>query len=283
MKSVLITGASTGIGRATTLRLASAGYRVFACVRRDEDLRALRAADPGQGEIRPILMDVTDTGGIEAAHRTVTGTLEGEPLAGLVNNAGIVVAGPLQHLPTEDLRRQMEVNFFGVFEVTRAFLPLLIPSDGKKGTPGRIINLSSVSGLLTFPFLGPYCASKYALESLSDALRRELRPTGVRVSLIEPGPIRTPIWEKARGDGLGPYDKTEYADVLRRLQRFTEEGESRALPAEAVARVVQTALESPRPRIRYPVVRSSFTDIILPKFIPAALLDRLIASRLRWG
>ena len=181
--TVVITGASTGIGRATTLRLARAGFDVLAGVRREEDGAALRAED---GRIEPVLVDVTDGGQVAALAQRVGGA----PLAGLVNNAGIAVAGPLEGVPLDEIRRQYEVNVFGLLAVTQALLEPI--RTGR----GRIVNVGSIGGRINTPFVGPYSSSKAAVRSLSASLRRELRPWGIQVALVEPGALDTPIWRK---------------------------------------------------------------------------------------
>ncbi len=183
--AVLVTGASTGIGRATGLYLQARGFRVFASVRRETDAADLSGATP-------VLLDVENAESIRAAADAVGAALEDGALQGLVNNAGIAVSGPLEFLEMSDLRHQFEVNLFGQVAVTRAFLPLL-----RRAKNGRIVNMSSISGRITAPLLGPYSMSKFALEAFSDALRRELSPFGLSVSVVEPGAIKTPIWDKA--------------------------------------------------------------------------------------
>ena len=184
---VVVTGASSGIGEATALRLANAGFAVFAGVRREEDAEALRLRG-----VRPVRLDVRDAAQVAAAAQEVRGALGPAGLVALVNNAGVVVPGPLEFVPLDKLRGQFEVNVIGQVAVIQAFLPLL------RETRGRIVNISSIDGRIATPLLGPYVASKFALEGLSDALRRELRPWGIQITLIEPGAIKTRIWEKGR-------------------------------------------------------------------------------------
>ena len=186
--AIVVTGAATGIGRAIALRLAAAGATVFAGVRRESDGTSLAAAALA-GRIRPLIFDVTDVEAIERARASVARS--GLPLAGIVNNAGISVAGPLEVLPDAELRRQFDVNFFGAIAVTRAFLPALRASNG------RVVSVGSISGKISVPMLGAYAASKFALEAACDALRVELRPSGIDVVLIEPGAVKTPIWQKS--------------------------------------------------------------------------------------
>src|SRR5918912_1873648 len=193
MGSIVITGASTGIGRACALRLSSKGHRVFAGVHKDSDGESL--ARDARGELVPIIVDVTDAGSIDAAARVVDDAVGGSGLQGLVNNAGIAVSGPLEFLPVEDLRRQMEVNVIGQIAVTQAFLPLV-----RRGR-GRVVNMGSVAGRApSAPLIGPYAASKMAMEALTDSLRLELARWDIFVSIVEPGSIATPIWDKSGPD-----------------------------------------------------------------------------------
>src|ERR1041384_744002 len=203
--AVLVTGASTGIGEACALCLTAAGFRVFAGVRRTEDGERLGA----RGGIESVLLDVTVPAQIAAAASDLAGKVGDAGLAGLVNNAGIAVGGPVEYVSAEDLRRQLEVNVVGLHEVTRAFLPLI------RRARGRIVHIGSISGLIASPFTGPYAASKHAVEALAEALRVALAPEGIHVSVVEPGQVRTPIWEKglsqyaaiaARGRGATPAD-----------------------------------------------------------------------------
>jgi NAD(P)-dependent dehydrogenase (short-subunit alcohol dehydrogenase family) len=272
-RAVLITGASTGIGAACALRLDRQGWQVFAGVRRAGDGERLqRRASP---RLQPLLLDVTDLAQVAAAIARVQAARGSRGLDGLVNNAGIVVAAPLEFLPPERLRAQLEVNVTGALAVTQAALPLLRPRRG------RIVNIGSVSGLLAQPFTGAYSASKFALEALSDALRMELRPWGIEVVLVEPGAIATPLWEKSvqAADtllaGLPPEAHALYGPaitVLRgRVGRLTH-----ALPPDSVARVVAAALTVRRPRTRYLVGRDARAGALAARLLPDRLRDVLL-------
>lgn len=263
-RGVVVTGASTGIGAAIARDLAGRGFRVFGTVRRPEDAAALE-----RDGVSPVRMDVTDTESIARARLEVEGELAGAPLAGLVNNAGIAGAGPLELLPLSELRAVLEVNLVGPVAVTQAFLPLL------KASRGRIVNISSVAGLSALPFLGPYAASKFALEAVSDSWRRELLPFGVAVIVIEPGSFRTPIWSKAETIDLRRYAGSAYAGVLDRFRRAALSGAERAPPPDKVARAVRRALTAPRPPLRMIVTAHGWLDR-LTLWIPDRLLDRLI-------
>jgi NAD(P)-dependent dehydrogenase (short-subunit alcohol dehydrogenase family) len=272
-RAVLITGASSGIGRASALLLAERGFRVFAGVRQPRDGEALRA-EGGAGVV-PLTLDVTDGASIAAAVRTVSGALAGRGLDGLVNNAGIATMAPVEYISAEQLRRDFEVNVFGQIAVTQAFLPLI------RRARGRIVNMGSVGGHITIPFGGALCASKSAFGSLNDALRLELRPFGIHVAIIEPGAIATPAVGKTMGDvesvirALPPEGAVRYGDKLRQFSRRGHERESNGSPPSVVAEVVHHALTARRPRLRYPVGADARTLVTLPRIVPERLLDRL--------
>ncbi len=247
--SVLITGASTGIGAATALWLDHLGMHVIAGVRRQRDAASLcnRASE----RLSTLLLDVTDSAAVAAAGAAVAAQVGDAGLWGLVNNAGIAVAGPLEYLPIEQFREQLEVNLTGALAVTQVMLPLL------RRACGRIVNISSVSGLLASPLVGAYAASKFGLEAVSDALRVELAPWGIRVAVIEPGVIKTPIWETSRKRAEGLYGRLgaeavrRYGPMLERLAALTAQSVRHGAEPEAVAQAVSHALTSRRPRTRY--------------------------------
>jgi NAD(P)-dependent dehydrogenase (short-subunit alcohol dehydrogenase family) len=277
-KSVLITGASTGIGAASALRLAELGWRVFAGVRKDQDGRALQGQT--QGDLRPVLLDVTDAASVSAAEACVRDGVGAEGLTGLVNNAGIVVAGPVECVTMDDWRRQFDVNVFGALAVTQAVLPLL------RKARGRIVNISSISGRAVTPILGPYCASKFALEAISDALRIELRAQGIKIALIEPGAVETPIWNKSLGaasarEAQYPADVKQLYDVLvEKLHVMAEDAARTAMPARNVVAAVVHALTAKRPRIRYLLGRDAHLGAALHKLLPDSWWDVLVARQL---
>jgi NAD(P)-dependent dehydrogenase (short-subunit alcohol dehydrogenase family) len=278
MNSVVITGVASGIGYETAAELVRRGYRVFGSVRREEDARRVEAS---LGEhFMALMFDVTDGEAIAEAAAQVAEALGGGGLYALVNNAGIVVPGPLMHVALEDFRQQFEVNLFGLLDVTQRFLPLLgARIGGVTFPPGRIVNISSVSGRIAYPFLGAYAASKHALEALSDAMRRELMLYGVDVIVIEPGTARTPIKEKFKSQ-IASFRDTDYGALSADLERQVQERERSGLPTEKVERVICTALEASRPRTRYPVPRRLLTGWLIPRLLPDRWLDRLTASRL---
>jgi NAD(P)-dependent dehydrogenase (short-subunit alcohol dehydrogenase family) len=261
---VVVTGASSGIGEACALRLARNGRRVLAGVRTGADAERLR----GLG-VEPVMLDVTDPASIAAAAES----LEGGPLHGLVNNAGIAVSMPLEFLPLEELRRQLEVNLVGQVAVTQAFLPYL------RETRGRIVNVGSIAGHSSLPFLGGYAASKHALEAVTDALRVELQPFGIEVVIVEPGSIATPMWRKG-AEGSQRLAADMPADLGRlyggRMEAFRRAAAAaqRLEPAENVAEVVERALSAERPKTRYLVGRDARRRARVER-LPDRLRDRV--------
>lgn len=267
LKTVLVTGASSGIGEACAQRLRGAGWRVLAGVRRAGD------APDGTEEL---LLDVTDHEQVRAAARRV------EELDGLVNNAGVAVSGPLELLPLHELRRQLEVNVVGQVAVTQALLPAL------RRTRGRVVFVGSIGGRSALPFLGPYAASKFALEAVADSLRLELRPFGIHVSIVEPGTIATPIWRKgaATADEIAqawPAEARElYARPVAVFRQAAAAAGRRGEPPDEVAKAVEHALTAPRPRTRYLVGRDAKRRAIVER-LPDRLRDRVLARYLRVG
>lgn len=276
-KSAVVTGASTGIGHACAVRLVSEGWRVFAGVRKPQDADRLRAE---MGEhLVPVTIDVTDAEGVLKAAAQVREMLDGNTLDGLVNNAGIAVAGPLLNLPVEDFQRQMDVNVTGVVRVTQAFGPLLGVDESLTGGPGRIVMMSSVAGHMGAPFLGPYSASKHAVEGLSKSLRRELMLYGIEVVVIGPGAVATPIWEKAEEIDPEPYRETRFYEALLRIRNWMTKNGPEGLPPERIADRVFRALTEDRPRHRYAIVPDRLTNWTLPKLLPERLVDNMVAKR----
>lgn len=275
MKRVVVTGTSSGIGHAVAQALLKRGFAVFGSVRREED--ATRLAGEFGPRFTPLLFDVTREDRVYEAVQQVREQNGGEGLWGLVNNAGLCRPGPLSEISSSMVREHLETNVLGVFQVTRAFLPLLKGPPGGSRPPGRIVNISSVSGRIAYPFMGAYAASKHALEALSDAWRRELMPFRVPVIVIQPGPVNTRIWDKASSlstdfsaSAYGPI--LEHVDLLR-MKRG-------ALPVEWAARVVVRALCCRRPRTRYTITRSRLL-FRLAAGMPDRWLDRLAALKLR--
>lgn len=274
VSSVFITGASAGIGEACALRLDREGWRVFAGVRRTQDGEALRAK--ASERLVPVLVDVTDAGQIASAVEAISTTAGDAGLQALVNNAGIGVGGPLEFLPLDEFRMQFEVNVFGVMSVTQACMPLI-----RKGK-GRIVMIGSVSGRLPTPFAGPYAASKFAIEALSDALRGELRPWGLHVILIEPGGVRTPIWEKSRKMSARLKERMPkeafdlYGPVIGKIDQVINMSERMGVPPDRVARIVSKALAARRPKTRYLVARFARTQAFIGDYVPDRLRDWIL-------
>ncbi|MBI5776506.1 MAG: SDR family oxidoreductase [Nitrospirae bacterium] len=271
---MVITGASTGIGEACALYLDELGYRVFAGVRRPPDGDALKAK--ASARLTPVLLDVTDVASIDRAVETVKQVVGSVGLAGLVNNAGIGVGGPLEVVPLADLRKQFEVNVIGQVAVTQAFLPLL-----RQGR-GRIVNMGSIAGRSVMPFLGPYSASKFALEALTDAMRLEFQPWGIQVSIVEPGAIESRIWDKAKhaADQMeaaaDPEARARYGEAIARVREAMEQAAQRAIPALVVAKAVVHALSAARPKARYLVGLDAKLRAALAAWLPARVQDRLL-------
>lgn len=268
MRSVLVTGASSGIGRAAALRLARAGWRVFGGVRRDADAAALRELG-----VEPVELDVTSADQVAAAAGVV-----GPELHGLVDNAGIAIAAPLELVPLDELRHQLEVNVIGQVAVLQSVLPAL------RRARGRVVLIGSIGGRSALPFLGPYAASKHALEAIADALRVELRPFGVAVSIVEPGSIATPIWRKGadRADELSAGFDAEraalYATAVARLREVALQ-RGPGVDPDAVAKAVEHALTASRPKARYLVGRDAHLRAWIER-LPTRLRDRVLAKAL---
>lgn len=278
MPAVLITGSSTGIGRACALALDRRGFDVFAGVRRAKDGEALLAA--ASPRLEPLELDVTDADQIAAAAARVREAAGGR-LAGLVNNAGIVVPAPVEGVELDELRRQLEVNVVSQVAVTQAMLPML------RAARGRIVLMSSIGGRMSTPMLGPYSASKHALEALGDALRQELRPFGVEVALIEPGAIATPFWGKGRAvadrllDSIDADVRGLYREQIELVEAAAVAAEGRGIAPERVADAVVHALTADRPRTRYLVGTDARIQAALRRLVPDRVLDRLVARELR--
>ena len=278
MKSVVVTGASTGIGHATAKLLLDKGFRVFGSVRKQAD------ADRLKGEFganfTPLIFDVTDEPAVLAAAREVRAALGGEKLAGLVNNAGISVAGPVLGLSADKFRLQMEVNVIGPVIATQAFGPLLGADPSLTGPPGRIVMISSVAGKSGAPFTSAYAASKHAIEGFSESLRRELMLFGIDVIIVAPGPVKTPIWSKGKeAADISRYQNSPYLPAMQKVTAFIEQLESIGLPAETIAERIHDALILPNPKVRYHIAPDTMRHL-LTAVLPKRMMDRLIAKRL---
>src|SRR6201995_3732645 len=246
MKSVVITGASTGIGHACAKLLLDKGFRVFGSVRKQADADRLKG-EFGANFI-PLLFDVTDEAAVLAAAREVRTALNGETLTGLVNNAGIAVPGPVLELSADEFRRQMDVNVIGPVIATQAFAPLLGADPTLKGPKGRIVMISSVSGKNGNPLIPAYAASKHAIEGLSESLRRELMLFGIDVIIVAPGPVKTPIWSKGQQDfDMSKYQNSPYLPAMQKVTAYMQHLDSIGLPPEKIAEIVHDALTLPNP------------------------------------
>jgi len=273
VSTVLITGASTGIGHVAARRMLAAGWEVFAAARKDADLDRLR-----EEGLTPIKLDVTDPDTIAAAKDE----LDERGLRGLVNNAGIAVSGPIEFVPLDELRRQLEVNLVGQVAVTQAFMPNI------REPKGRIVNVSSIGGRIALPLVGPYAASKFGLEAVSDSLRRELRPWGIHVSLVEPGAVITPIWDKGREtasrleEEMGEQARSRYGKLAARIRAETEKIPERGVEPDEVAKAIEHALTAPRPKLRYVVGRDAKARLKIKALVSDRRFDALIARTLDW-
>jgi NAD(P)-dependent dehydrogenase (short-subunit alcohol dehydrogenase family) len=277
LRSVVVTGASTGIGWACVKVLTAGGFHVFGSVRKPADADRLQQ-EFGDG-FTPLLFDVTDPAAIAAAAQRVAAALGDATLFGLVNNAGIAVPGPLLYLKLADFERQIAINLTGQLAVTQAFAPLLGADPGRKGPPGRIVMISSVGGKNALPFSGPYAASKFALEGLSESLRRELMLFGIDVIVVAPGSVATPIWDKAEQVDLAPFAGTPYVPALKTMRTFMLAIGRKGLPPERLGEAVRTALTTAKPRVRYTVAPNPLQQL-MTALLPKRTMDRIMARRL---
>jgi NAD(P)-dependent dehydrogenase (short-subunit alcohol dehydrogenase family) len=277
MRSVVITGTSTGIGHGAANVLIARGFRVFGSVRKQADADRLKS-ELG-ANFTPLLFDVTDEAAVNAAASDVRAALNGEKLAGLVNNAGIAVAGPFLELAAADFRRQMEVNVIGPVISTKAFAPLLGADSSLKGPPGRIVMISSVAGRIGNPLGAPYSASKHALEGLSESLRRELLLFGIDVIIIGPGAVKTAIWEKTEEVDMSAYRNSPYLPALQGVQAFAQNLARTGLPAEKLGELIHDVLTVPHPKVRYEISNSP-GRMFMMRYFPKRFMDRMIAKRL---
>ena len=277
MKSVVVTGASTGIGWGCVKVLIGAGFRVFGSVRKQADAERLER-EFGANFV-PLIFDVTDQAAVAAGAAKVAAALGGETLAGLVNNAGIAVPGPLLYLGIDDFRHQIDVNLTGQLIVTQAFASLLGTDRSRKGTPGRIVMMSSIGGKNAFPFTGPYHASKFGLEGLSESLRRELLVYGIDVILIRPGAVATPIWDKADAVDVTRFANTPYVSSLAKIKEVMIGQGRKGYPPERIGRAVLKALTLRKPKTSYTENPDPVQEFMVTH-LPKRLVDRLVAGQL---
>ena len=277
MRTVVITGASTGIGRACAEYQAAKGWQVFAGVRKLEDGEPLKAAHPN---IEPLLLDVTNPERVAQAAETVRTALAGKKLAGLVNNAGIANMGPLALQPQDKFESHFAVNVFGLLRASQAFIPQLGMDEQLTGPPGRIVNITSVGGRLASPFLGAYTATKHAVESMTDSLRRELVLFGIDAIAVGPGAVKTPIWDKAESDNSSnPYANTPWSTAIDAFSQAMLEGGRTGLDPETIAACVDQALSAKKPKVRYAPVPNKLTNFTLPLLLPKRMVDGVFWKR----
>jgi NAD(P)-dependent dehydrogenase (short-subunit alcohol dehydrogenase family) len=273
-RTVVITGASSGIGAATALHLDDLGWRVFAGVRRGEDGEALRAK--ASSRLRPLRIDVTDQATLQTAAADVAETVGAIGLHGLVCNAGVAVGGPLEFVDLDDVRRQLEVNVVGVVATLQAFIPLL------RAARGRVVLMGSIGGRMASPFIAPYSASKHALEAIADSLRVELLPWGIGVSILEPGSVATPIWDKATVQSAELTERLPeralrlYGRALARVGPVIEQQQRSGIPPRRVADAVTHALTASRPRTRYLIGRDAMISARVRRLLPDRAWDRVV-------
>jgi NAD(P)-dependent dehydrogenase (short-subunit alcohol dehydrogenase family) len=277
MRSVVITGASTGIGWATTKMLLDRGFRVFGSVRKPADAERLKGEFGAN--FTPLLFDVTDETAVLAAAREVRAALGGETLAGLVNNAGVAVAGPLLELPIEQFRSQMDINVIGPILASQAFGPLLGVDPELRGPKGRIVMISSVAGKSGNPLTSAYAASKHAIEGLSESLRRELMMFGIDVIIVAPGAVKTPIWSKTGETGAPDNSNSPYRVARAKMLDFAKHLGEIGLPPEKIAERILEALTSPSPKVRYQITPDPMRHVITA-ILPKRMVDKIIAKRL---
>ena len=277
MKSVVVTGVSTGIGWGCAKALTASGFRVFGSVRKQAD--ADRLTQELGANFTPLIFDVTDEAAVATAAKQVDAALRGEILFGLVNNAGIAVPGPLLYQKIEDFKQQIAVNLTGHLIVTQAFAPLLGTDRTRKGAPGRIVMISSVGGKNASPFLGAYNASKFALEGMSESLRRELIPFAIDVIVVAPGTVATAMWDRPGAVNVATFADTPYASALAKLKVHMITNGRRGLPPEQLGETVKTALTTARPKARYTVTPDPI-ETLVANALPRRVVDAIIAGRL---
>ena len=275
-KHILITGTSSGIGYGAAKELIGRGYYVFGSVRRKEDGERVRA-ELGEKKFIPLLFDVTDQDAIDRSVVEVKTKLGNSGLAGLINNSGVSVSGPVEHLDIEKVAYNFNVNVLGIFRVTKAFLPLLGTQNDHPTQPGRILNISSIAGKLCGPYMAPYVGTKHALEGVSHCLRRELLPYGIDVIIIGPGGVQTPIWDKG---SLKEFKETKYmASMVKFFTSFVSSGKN-GMPLEECSQKVADIFESRKPKVRYALVQKNLQSWILPLLMPPRMVDRFFLKKL---
>ena len=278
-KDVVVTGVSTGIGFATTKVLVAKGFRVFGSVRKQADADRLQS-EFGNGYV-PLIIDISDADAVHQAAQQVGSMIGDRNLVGLVNNAGIVVSGPLLYMRPSEYKRQLEVNMISPLVVIQAFAPLLGTNKKRQGPTGRIVNMSSSTAKVVVPLLGAYSSSKCGLEGMSDALRRELMLFGIDLVIIEPGTVNTEMYDKGEKEDLSEFKETEYWEAVQKFQRFiVTEARTNGLPPERLGEAVHVALTAAKPKARYAVVPQRFKNWTLPRLLPMRMLDAYLAKQM---
>jgi NAD(P)-dependent dehydrogenase (short-subunit alcohol dehydrogenase family) len=277
-KDVVVTGVSTGIGWGTTKVLIAKGFRVFGSVRKQADADRLQK-EFGKGFV-PLIMDITDADAVDQAAQKVGSMIGDRNLMGLVNNAGIVVSGPLLYLRPSEYRRQLDVNMIAPLVVTQAFAPLLGTDKKRQGPPGRIVNITSSGAKVPIPLLGAYSASKYGLEGMSDVLRLELMLFGIDLVMIEPGFVNTAMYDKGENEDLSEFRPTEYWNAMQNFQKYVITEGRKGFSPERLGEAVHLALSTAKPKARYAVIKQRFKNWTLPRLLPARMLDAVVAKQL---
>lgn len=275
LKNIVITGVSTGIGYAAALRLTKAGHIVFGSVRNEKDAKGLQSKLGDN--YRPLIFDVTNTSAIEESAKYVSQAVGDSGIDALINNSGIALGGPILELPVDVFRKQFEVNLFGIITVTQAFSKLLGAYKGSYHQ-GKIIMISSVAGKRSYPFVGPYSASKHAVEGMSDALRRELMLYGIDVIIVEPGPVKTDIWKKTPDPENNIFLESDFESALRKFNSMIKQFEKKGLDADVIASRIEKIIHSNSPKTRYVLSPNRLRDHILPGLLPDRWLDKVMGK-----
>ncbi len=279
IKDIVVTGISSGIGHATTKLLLSKGFRVFGSVRKKEDADRLQR-ELGDHYV-PLIMDISDADAVHSAAEQVGSMIGNRNLAGLVNNAGIVVSGPLLYVRPSEYRRQLEVNMVSPLVVIQAFAPFLGTDEKRQGPAGRIVNITSSTAKIVVPLLGAYSSSKCGLEGMSDALRRELMLFGIDLVMIEPGTVNTEMYDKGEKEDLSEFNQTEYWDAIQKFQKYiVTEARTNGLAPERIGQAVYKALTVAKPKARYAVIPQRFKNWTLPRLLPTKMLDAELAKQM---
>ncbi|MFK7797542.1 MAG: SDR family NAD(P)-dependent oxidoreductase [Aureispira sp.] len=278
MKNIVITGASTGIGYVIAQQLLQRGFRVFGSVRKAADGERLQQELGSNFE--PLLFDVTDESAVQQAAAKVAQQIGDQGFFALINNAGIAIGGPILHLSLDEWRRQFEVNVFGVLATTKAFAPLLGARKDCPHPAGKIFNVGSVGGTISNPFMGPYCASKHALEGITKSLRAEMLLYGIDVVMLAPGVVKTPIWEKAKKEDMHQYDHTDYKEAIKKLEAYIHVHSEDGYEQGEFGQLVANIITHPTPKFHYVLVKSKLRNWTIPRLLPARTFLRLVGKRL---